>query len=315
MAKNYIDNLSEETKKGLLEKAEEMIYPSYAPLGYRNVVGTNGKKIIEPDPGRAAVIILIFEWYDTDNYSIEQITEKAAQAGLVSRHGNRVSKSNIHYILRKRIYTGDFDWNGKTYRGSHKPLISRELFERVQAKLDGRFEGREKKANREFAFSGLIKCGHCDCALVGELKKGRYVYYHCTGRRGKCGEPYTREEILEEQFGGHLKRLVFDDEVLDWLTNALKQSHEDEKRFRNDAVARLRDQYDTYKNRLDKLYEDKVDGVIGVEFFKRKSAEWEAEQTRILRAIDEHHAANHSYINEGVKLLELAKKAYSLYEK
>ena len=48
---------------------------------------------------------------------------------------------------------------------------------------------------------------------------------------------------------------------------------------------------------------------------KRKSAEWDAEQTRILRAIDEHHAANHSYINEGVKLLELAKKAYLLYEK
>jgi site-specific DNA recombinase len=77
----------------------------------------------------------------------------------------------------------------------------------------------------------------------------------------------------------------------------------------------LREQYDTYKSRLDKLYEDKVDGVVSVEFFKRKSAEWDAEQTRILRAIDEHHAANHSYINEGVKLLELAKRAYSLYEK
>ncbi|MGA9996379.1 MAG: hypothetical protein WBP93_13255 [Pyrinomonadaceae bacterium] len=124
-----------------------------------------------------------------------------------------------------------------------------------------------------------------------------------------------RARASEEQFGGHLKRLVFDDEVLDWRTNALKQSHEDEKRFRDDAVARLRDQYNTYKNRLDKLYEDKVDGVVSVEFFKRKSAEWDTEQTRILRAIDEHHAANHSYISEGVKLLELAKKAYLLYEK
>lgn len=112
-----------------------------------------------------------------------------------------------------------------------------------------------------------------------------------------------------------MKRLVFDDEVLNWLSNALQQSHEDEKRFRDEVVARLRDQYDTYKNRLDKLYEDKVDGVVSVEFFKRKSAEWDAEQTRILRAIDEHHAANHSYLNEGVKLLELAKRAYSLYEK
>ena len=40
MAKNYIDNLSEETRKGMLEKAEQGIWPSYAPLGYRNVTAT-----------------------------------------------------------------------------------------------------------------------------------------------------------------------------------------------------------------------------------------------------------------------------------
>jgi len=39
MAKNYIDNLSEETKKGMIEKAEQGIYPSFAPLGYINVSG------------------------------------------------------------------------------------------------------------------------------------------------------------------------------------------------------------------------------------------------------------------------------------
>jgi site-specific DNA recombinase len=50
MAKNYIDNLSEETKKGMLEKAEQGIYPSYAPLGYVNVDKPNAKKVIEPDP-------------------------------------------------------------------------------------------------------------------------------------------------------------------------------------------------------------------------------------------------------------------------
>jgi site-specific DNA recombinase len=42
MAKNYIDNLSEETRKGMLEKAERGIWPSYAPLGYVKVDGTNG---------------------------------------------------------------------------------------------------------------------------------------------------------------------------------------------------------------------------------------------------------------------------------
>src|SRR6187401_2569587 len=53
MAKNYIDNLSEEARKGMEEKAEQGIWPTVAPLGYRNIVGADGKKIIEPDPASA----------------------------------------------------------------------------------------------------------------------------------------------------------------------------------------------------------------------------------------------------------------------
>ena len=54
MAKNYIDNLSEEARKGMQEKAEQGIWPTVAPLGYRNVAGSDGKKIIEPDPELSA---------------------------------------------------------------------------------------------------------------------------------------------------------------------------------------------------------------------------------------------------------------------
>ncbi len=45
--------------------------------------------------------------------------------------------------------------------------------------------------------------------MVGELKKKQYAYYHCTGYKGKCPEPYTREEILEERFGQLLRGLIF----------------------------------------------------------------------------------------------------------
>ncbi len=55
--------------------------------------------------------------------------------------------------------------------------------------MDGRHEKRNRKVKHEFAFSGLITCGHCGCSLVGEIKKGRYIYYHCTGYKGKCPEP------------------------------------------------------------------------------------------------------------------------------
>src|SRR5690349_22545230 len=65
MAKNYIDNLSEEARKGMQEKAEQGIWPTVAPLGYRNVAGADGKKIIEPDPESAPIISRLFEWYAT----------------------------------------------------------------------------------------------------------------------------------------------------------------------------------------------------------------------------------------------------------
>src|SRR6266567_3637508 len=60
MARNYILNLGEETRKGMTEKARAGIYPSYAPVGYRNVDGTNGKRRIAPDLDAAPVITEIF---------------------------------------------------------------------------------------------------------------------------------------------------------------------------------------------------------------------------------------------------------------
>jgi site-specific DNA recombinase len=53
--------------------------------------------------------------------------------------------------------------------------------------------------------------------LVAEIKKGRYVYYHCTGHHGKCPEPYTREELLVEQFARNLRELIVPLEVTEWL--------------------------------------------------------------------------------------------------
>ena len=98
----------------------------------------------------------------------------------------------------------------------------------------------------DFAFSGLIACAKCGCSVVGEIKKERYVYYHCTGYADKCrGNPascrrhYVREEVLERQFTELLGRLHFDDEVLDWVREALHVSHADKRREQEEAIGRL----------------------------------------------------------------------------
>src|SRR5262249_36148567 len=142
-----------------------------------------------------------------------------------------VPKATVNAMLRNRIYTGDFDWNGITYHGVHEALISHELWDRVQQVMNKRIAKRLRGSRHEdFAFSGFISCGHCGCALVAEIKKGRYVYYHCTGSKGKCPERYTRQEVLEDRFAQLLNGLSFDDEVMSWVTQALRESHQDERR-------------------------------------------------------------------------------------
>ena len=300
MAKNYIDNLSEEARKGMQEKAEQGIWPTVAPLGYRNVAGSDGKKIIVPDPDSAPIIARLFECYATATLSLKEAVEKARAAGLVYRKsGAAIPVSTVHTMLRNRLYTGEFEWNGHVYMGKHEPLVTRALWDRVQGVLDGRHAKKNRRVKHDFAFSGLITCGHCGCSIVGEIKKQRYVYYHCTGFKGRCDEPYVREEVIEQQFTDLLGRLTFDEGVLEWVSAALDASHVDEKREHEEAIKRLRAEYDRLQNRIHAMYVDKLDGKVDGVFFERMSVEWRGEQDRCLREIERHQTADQSYLEEG----------------
>ena len=316
MAKNFIDNLSEEVRKGMLQKAEDGTWPSSAPLGYQNVKMPDGKKGIAPDPKAAPLVTRLFERYATGNYSLKEVTKKGQEEGMVFRRSlNSVPTATVHKLLRNRIYTGDFDWKGKTYSGGHRPLVTRELWERVQKTLDRHCSKGPGRGKHDFPFSGLIACGHCGCALVGEIQKGRYVYYHCTGYKGKCPEPYVRQEVLEKHFSDLLEHLVFDEEVRDWIAEGLRRSHGDQKRGHAEAVTRLQAESNRLQARLDVMYQDKLDGRITTTFFDQRSAEWRAEQARIQRDILEHQQANQAYFEEGVNLLDLARGALGHFRK
>jgi site-specific DNA recombinase len=119
-------------------------------------------------------------------------------------------------------------------------------------------------------------------ALVGEIKKGRYVFYHCTGYNGKCPEPYTREQMLEKAFAELLRGISFSEEAMGWVSHALRMGHSDEKKFQGEAILRLRREHKCIQNRIDEMYMDKLDGRIDAEFFDRKTAEWRTKQIRVL---------------------------------
>ena len=236
--------------------------------------------------------------------------------GLIChRRSQPVPTSTVQKILRNRLYMGEIDWKGQLYKGSHQPLVFPELWQRVQEMLDGRNASKHRRMKHNFAFSGLIACGHCGCSVVGEIKKQKYIYYHCTGYKGKCDEPYVREEVLEGKFATQLGRLTFDDEVLDWVRGALHESHADERREHEEAIKRLRAEYDRLQKRTHAAYVDKLDGTIDAVFYESVVAEWRANQDRCLRDIERHQDADRSYLEEGVRLLELAQNAQRLFEK
>ena len=143
MAKNYIDNLSEETRKGMTEKATQGIWPTAAPLGYKNIAGRDGKRTIKPDSKMSRIIYSLYKEYSTGRYSLNEITKRYGKKGLVSRKSRRIlSKSTVYKILTNRMYTGVFKWRGILYQGKYKPIIPQKLWEKNQKVMGKHFKLR-----------------------------------------------------------------------------------------------------------------------------------------------------------------------------
>lgn len=314
MAKNYIDNLSEEIEKGMKEKAAQGIYPSRAPVGYINAI-CGDKKFIQPDPEAAPLVRRLFELYSTGTYSLSELTRLARQEGFATRVKRvKVPRGTIAKILNNPVYYGDFTWDGKQYHGTHEAIISKGLFDKCQEVMDTKAKNRTGARKHDWMFQGVLFCGHCGCAMVGDIKKGKYIYYHCTGYKGKCPEKYVREEEVARQMEAAVFRLKAKDELLPILIRAQKQMHAQETKFHDEAVAKLQAERDALESRLEALYLDKLDKVITPEFFAAKSREWSAKLEDLRSQIDRHGAAHVNYINEAIELLELLQDAIGKYK-
>jgi site-specific DNA recombinase len=66
---------------------------------------------------------------------------------------------------------------------------------------------------------------------------------------------------------------------------------------------------------MDQAYQDKLDGRINEEFWMRKSAEWQAEESQIRASMRGLEVASPERLLDAARILELANKAYFLYVK
>lgn len=310
-AKNYIDNLSEEVRKGLREKVAQGWQPNRPPLGYRSAV-EDGHTIQVIDPETGPIIRRMFELYATGDYSLAVLVERLYSEGLRTSKGKKIQKSRVHSILTNPFYWGMFRWGGQRYNGNHDPLVSRDVFEAVQEKLTRNIKGTQYKKHLPL-FKGKMHCGECGGLITWENQKGHW-YGHCNGYR-KCSQRvYIRQEAVEARL-----MPLFDvaapenEQVLGWIIQALKQGHGDkianvetQKSELNKALARA-------ERRLEAIYDDKIDGRITLEFYEKRAAEYQAEKDAALDKLLRLAHADTKFYELGVALHELAAKAKVIY--
>ncbi|MBW4055652.1 MAG: recombinase family protein [Proteobacteria bacterium] len=314
LASRFSDNLSEETKKGMLEKAMQGLCPSQAPIGFANVEGPSRKRIIVQDPVLAPLVKRMFTLYATGNYSTRELCIEATKLGLVHRRsGRKLSKAVMWDILNNPIYYGDFYWVGVLYNGTHEPIISKELYDNVQKALNKRSSCPTGRQKHNFLFQGMLTCGHCGCAVVAEMHKGKYIYYRCTHNQGKCPDKYAREVQIEEQFIQSLDQIKIDDDVLAWVVSAMGTASAESKKQREAQAIVANKQRQSLEDNLDKMYLDKLEGIICDEEYVRLSKKFRTDLTDVKFRIEGLAEGKEVCIDNGKRLLELSQKAASLY--
>src|SRR5207249_8997361 len=124
---------------------------------------------------------------------------------------------------------------------------------------------------------GLLKCALCGCAMTAEKKKGKYVYYRCTGFHGPCGNTYIREERLAGLLGGVIQPIQITAEIAEGIAKHLRATDAQAEWRRASDLRQLDQRRKAAATKLDRGYDDFVSGRISEDFWTRKSKEWEAE--------------------------------------
>ncbi len=266
-AKYYVDNLSENVKRGYREKLKRGILPNKAPTGYYN---HPVKRNIQVNPKTALVIKKAFKLFSTGKYSNVSIQQFLFNHGLKGRSGKPLHLDAIKRILTNPFYYGLIKFAGETYQGSHTPLIKKSLFDQCQ-KIYSKNNQPKNKKKVNFAFLGLAKCVECGSAITAEKhlkyykrtkRKVRYDYYRCGKNFGFCSQPY----IPAKDFKKQIRKIVFNHSLhpqnANWMLNQLKKDELKEKQNIKTKTKQLKIKVKSIDLKLQRLLDTYLDQVI-----------------------------------------------------
>lgn len=281
MAKKYIDDLSDNVKRGNRAKLERGILPGKAPIGYFN---DKEQRTIEVDPDRFYLVRKIWDTLLTGKYSVPELLKIAEDNwGLTTRQfrnrgGKPLNRSMLYTMLGNPFYYGAIRRKGELYKGSHRPMVTKEEFEQVQRLLK---RPTTKHVPKDFAYTGLIKCAECGSMITAEEHVNRYgshyTYYRCGkkvgGIRNRCKQKYLRVEKLEEQIMAFLDKIHLPEKHVSWALEQLQTVKADEESLHKVSVTSVSRAIAECEKKLNNLLDLKLKELItDEEFVSQKSS-------------------------------------------
>lgn len=273
-SKYYSDNLAQNVKRGMRQKIRRGEWLTKAPFGY-----INNRQIrnIEPHPVHSKIIVRAFTEYAKGTYSYDALAEFLSLHGVAKSSGAPLVKASIRRMLTNRAYLGFTKHNDEWFDGSFAPILSPKLFEAVQTVLKKRERPHTRKANHDFPFTGLFRCGECDSMFTAQWATGkcggRYRYYRCTKKKGVCSQGYVREDVLVSQIKERLQTISLCDAYTDYLLEKIGSLQQDEHNASQSVTENLSDGIKASEVRLETLVSAFIDGDIPKDIYLKKKDE------------------------------------------
>ncbi|WP_280254886.1 recombinase family protein [Nocardia wallacei] len=272
---------------------------SRARLGYLNVrVDHEGTLVnsIAVDAKRAPLVRKAFELYATGKYPIERLEATMADLGLTTRPTKRypeqpVSGSKLHDMLGDPYYVGFVVYKGDIYPGRHEPIITPELFERVQEVMKARSGRGQRDRVHHHYLKGFLFCDRCHQSgrtsrLIFAEVTGRggakYQYFVCRGREdGLCNLPHLRVELVEQAIIEHYETLALPRDFVSELRSLLDETLADETTNVRERHAALQRQLKKLDQQEDRLVMALADDTMPTGKIKAKLQEITIQRARI----------------------------------